>query len=80
MRLNEGSAFLRRFAMAKAYLLSCRNVGVECNFETRADSVEKVVEQCADHARREHGMMSFSPDLFAKMRSCIEVLEEDASR
>jgi predicted small metal-binding protein len=63
--------------MAKVYSLTCSDIGVDCGFETRADSIEAVVEQCADHARHQHGMTSFGPDLFAKMRSCVRVLDQE---
>ncbi len=54
--------------------LNCRDVGVDCDFCARAASVEEVVEQCAEHARTNHGMKSFTPELYAKMRAHIKTV------
>jgi predicted small metal-binding protein len=62
--------------MATIYFLSCRDCGVDCDFETSADSVERVIELCADHGRQQHGMRSFTPSLYATMRQFIR--ESDA--
>ena len=62
--------------MAKVYVLSCGDLGVDCDFETHGASVEEVIEQCAQHAGHQHGMKSFSPELFTKMRGSVRVVEE----
>ena len=67
--------------MAKVYELNCREVaGIECEFSTRRSTVEDVIEACADHGRSEHGMMSFSPDLFLKMRGCVHEIDEEPAQ
>ena len=57
------------------FRLNCRDVGVECEFETYGETIEEVVEHCADHGRREHGLTSFTPDLYAKMRQHVQIID-----
>ena len=46
--------------MAEAYKeLCCRDAGADCDFTAHAKTVEEVIEQCADHARKEHGLTAF---------------------
>jgi predicted small metal-binding protein len=65
--------------MAKVYSIKCGDLGGECDFETRGDDVDSVIAQCAEHARGEHGMKSFGPEMYAKMRACLKVIEEGSS-
>jgi len=59
------------------YYINCRDVGFQdCTFCTEADTIEQVVEQCADHGRTEHGLKGFGPELYAKMRPHIRLTEE----
>jgi predicted small metal-binding protein len=66
--------------MAKTYLINCRDAGVECDFQARGPDVEAVIEQCAAHAVSQHNMHAFSPQLYAKMRSCLKVVEEQDAK
>jgi predicted small metal-binding protein len=61
--------------MTKFYSIACRDAGVDCDFSTIGESLEDVVEHCADHARQNHGMKGFGMDLAARMRSHIRVTE-----
>ena len=65
--------------MATVYYLNCKDLGIECDFESRGEKVENVIENCADHARSEHDVRSFSPELYAKMRANLHVVDEAAS-
>jgi len=62
--------------MAKVYVITCRDAGVDCDFEARGTDVDEVMQQCADHAIAQHGMKAFGPELFIKMRKCVRVLDE----
>ena len=62
--------------MAKVYVISCRDAGVDCDFEARGSSMDEVMQLCADHGIREHNMKAFGPELYLKMRRCVRVLEE----
>jgi len=62
--------------MAKVYLISCRDAGVDCDFQARGSSVEEVMQRCADHGMKEHNMMGFGPELYTKMLRCVKTVEE----
>lgn len=62
--------------MAKVYVISCRDAGVDCDFQARGSSMEEVIQLCADHGNQEHNMKGFGPELYAKMRLCVKILEE----
>jgi predicted small metal-binding protein/mannose-6-phosphate isomerase-like protein (cupin superfamily) len=51
--------------------LRCRDCGVDCDFTARAESIEGVIEQCAEHAKTAHGITSFPPNFWANMRQHI---------
>jgi len=63
--------------MAKVYVINCREVGVDCDFEARAATVDEVLQQCADHAINAHQMKAFGPELYTKMRRCLRTVEEE---
>ncbi|MCW5982639.1 MAG: DUF1059 domain-containing protein [Bryobacteraceae bacterium] len=54
-----------------AKVIRCRDVGVDCDFEARGESMEEVLSQCSDHAREAHGMDAIPPELAAKVQSAI---------
>ena len=62
--------------MAKVYLISCRDAGVECDFEARGSSLEEVMQRCAEHGAEAHNMKAFGPELYTKMRRCVKTIEE----
>src|SRR3989304_1365428 len=37
-------------------ILRCREVGMDCDFEARGESVEKLIQNEAKHAKEAHGM------------------------
>lgn len=52
-------------------IVRCREVGVDCDYEARGETVEDVMRQCAEHARTEHDMQEIPPELAAKVRTSI---------
>jgi predicted small metal-binding protein len=62
-----------------SYYLNCRDVGVDCEFQTHGDTIEEVIEHCAEHGRSAHAMTSFTPDFYAKMRRCVHVLDASSA-
>lgn len=54
-----------------AKVISCRDVGVDCDFQARGETVEEIMQKCAEHARTEHGMTEIPADLQAKVRAAI---------
>jgi predicted small metal-binding protein len=60
-------------------VISCRDVGVDCDFVARGQTEQEILEQCAEHARTVHGMNELSPELAQKLRSGIREEEEKAA-
>jgi predicted small metal-binding protein len=55
--------------MAKS--VSCRDVGVDCDFKATGETVEDVMKKCAEHAKTAHGMNEITPELAKKVQSAI---------
>ncbi len=51
--------------MARA--IKCRDIGVDCDFEARADAVEEFMQKCAEHAKADHGMEEIPAELSEKV-------------
>ena len=63
--------------MGKRYRITCRDAGVDCDFQAEGTSLDEVLQQCADHGIREHHMKGFGPELYAKMRNCVRIIEDE---
>ena len=60
--------------MAKEYKeISCRDVGVDCDFKVRAETEEEVLDHCAAHACRSHEKCGTLEDR-EKIRSQIKTV------
>jgi predicted small metal-binding protein len=55
--------------------LSCRDVGTDCDFVACGKTEEEVMQQGAEHARKEHDMNEIPKDLRDKARSAIRDVE-----
>ena len=55
--------------MAKS--ISCRDVGMNCDFTASASTVEALMMKCAEHAKTGHGMNDIPPELIAKVQGAI---------
>jgi len=51
--------------------LSCRDVGVDCDYSVCADTEEEIFRQAAEHARKEHNVNEISQEMRDKVRSSI---------
>ena len=49
-------------------VVSCRDVGMDCDFVARGQSENEILEQCAEHARTDHGM-DIPDEVIANVRS-----------
>ena len=54
-----------------AKVLSCRDVGVDCDFVARGATVEEVMEKAQQHARTDHGFQEISAELAEKAKAAI---------
>jgi predicted small metal-binding protein len=55
--------------MAKS--ISCRDVGVDCDFVARGETEQEILQQCSEHARTAHNMNELPPELAQKVRGAI---------
>jgi predicted small metal-binding protein len=53
-------------------VVRCREVGVDCDFEARGNTEQEVLQKCAEHAKKDHGMDEIPPDLAAKVKASIK--------
>ncbi len=54
-----------------AKVVSCRDVGVDCDFEARGETEQEILQKCAEHARTAHGMTEIPPEMADKVRAGI---------
>jgi len=55
--------------MAKT--VSCRDVGMDCDFVAKGETDEDILQQCAEHARKDHNMTEIPPEVVDKVRGAI---------
>jgi len=56
--------------------LSCRDVGVDCDFIACGKTEDEVMWKAADHARTSHNMSEISKEVHDKVRSAIRDVEK----
>ncbi len=54
-----------------AKVLSCKDVGVDCDFVARGETVEAIMAQAAEHGRKVHGMTEIPQEVYDKALSAI---------
>ncbi len=52
-------------------VLRCRDVGMDCDFEARAETEEQIMQKAAEHAQVTHNMKEIPPELVSKVRAAI---------
>ena len=52
-------------------VLRCREVGVDCDFEAKGETVDEILASAAKHAREDHGMDEIPPELMEKVIQAI---------
>ena len=55
--------------MAKT--VSCRDVGMDCDFVAKGETEQDILRQAAEHARTVHNMTEIPPDVAEKLRGAI---------
>jgi predicted small metal-binding protein len=60
-----------------AKVVTCRDVGVDCDFVARGQTEQEVLAKCTEHARSAHGMQELPAKLTAKVKAAIH--EEKAA-
>jgi len=51
--------------------ISCRDVGVDCDFKASAATAEELMQKTAQHAKEAHGMKAIPPELAARVQAVI---------
>ena len=52
-------------------VVRCRDVGVDCDFEARAETEEEILKKCAAHASADHNMTEIPLAMVEKIREAI---------
>ena len=52
--------------------LSCRDVGVDCDFEVHGKDEAEILQKAAEHAKSRHPSVQITPELQAKIKSAIK--------
>lgn len=60
-----------------AKVVTCRDVGVDCDFVARGETEQEVLKKCTEHARSAHGMKELPAELLAKVK--VAIREEKAA-
>ncbi len=55
--------------MAKS--ISCRDVGVDCDFTAKADTLEELMQATAKHAKEVHGFDSIPAEMVPAVQAAI---------
>jgi predicted small metal-binding protein len=53
-------------------MLSCRDVGVNCDFEMHGKDEAEILRKAAEHAKSCHSGVQMTPALQAKIKSAIK--------
>ena len=52
--------------------LSCRDVGVNCDFEVHGETEVEILQKAAEHAKSCHLGVQMTPELQAKIKAAIK--------
>ena len=55
-----------------AKVIRCRDVGMDCDFEARAETEEEVLTKVAEHAGTTHNMTEITEEVLAKVLAAIQ--------
>jgi predicted small metal-binding protein len=53
-------------------VLSCRAVGVDCDWVGKGNTVDEVMAKAKEHAKQAHGMTEIPPEMVAKAKAAIK--------
>jgi predicted small metal-binding protein len=51
--------------------ISCRDIGVDCDFVATGNTDEELMKACAEHGKKAHNMDALPPELAQKVKSSI---------
>ena len=53
------------------YVVNCRDVGFDCDGVVRAESVDQLLQQVAEHAQTTHGLNEVTDEIVKTVKSVI---------
>ena len=56
--------------------LSCRDVGVDCDFVACGKTEEEIFQKASEHAKKDHGMSEIPKELYDRARSAIRDVQQ----
>jgi len=57
-----------------AKVLRCRDIGIDCAFEAQGKTIDDVLKQAAEHARKKHGVKRVTQDYFTSWKKLIRTV------
>ena len=54
-----------------AKVIRCRDVGMNCDFSARGETMEEVMQQAAEHAKESHGLDTIPPELIGIVKAAV---------
>jgi predicted small metal-binding protein len=54
-----------------AKVIRCRDIGMDCAWEGRAETVEELLPIASQHAKEVHGMQEITPEVAAAVQAAI---------
>ncbi len=57
-----------------SYSFRCKDIGMDCGFETKADSMESIMPKITKHASEVHNIKQMPEDLKKKVSAAIKVM------
>ena len=52
-------------------VMSCREVGMDCDFVARGENENEILAKAAAHAKADHGMDSIPEDVLKKVKAAV---------
>ena len=60
-----------------AKVVTCRDLGMDCDFVASGETEQEIMKKCAEHARTDHGMKEIPMELAVKVKAAIHDQRQD---
>lgn len=50
----------------------CKDIGLDCGWKATAKNDDALMKKITQHAKKDHGMKEFSPDMVQKVKGAIK--------
>jgi predicted small metal-binding protein len=58
--------------MMASYQFKCKNIGMDCDFETKAKSIDEIMPKIKEHAESAHKITTIDDELKNKITASIK--------